>query len=274
MTLTLYTHPMSPCSQKVRIVLAEKSLEWEKYDVKLPEKENTTPWYTALNPKGVIPTLVHNDKPVIESSIICEYLEDNFPDPVLRPEDTWLRARMRTWMNHIDEKLHNACGALTWPLVIMPDLVNKPREEIEAKINQMPEKPRRDRQRSLMRHGLDSPYVIDAVPVYEKTIADMEVWLQQYQWLAGDDFTLADASMAPYFQTLYQFGWLEWYESRPRVTDWYYRCRERDSYQQEISADFPEQVVRRLRAKGRECWPVLKSRLPVESTVSKLDKAS
>jgi glutathione S-transferase len=51
--IELYTHPMSPCSQKVRIVLAEKHIEWEGRFVDLPGKENLQPWYLELNPLGV-----------------------------------------------------------------------------------------------------------------------------------------------------------------------------------------------------------------------------
>lgn len=87
MALELYTHPMSPCSQKVRIVLAEKNLSCTKVDVDLPGKANLEPDYLKLNPLGVVPTLVDDGKPVIESSIICEYLEDKFPEPELRPSD-------------------------------------------------------------------------------------------------------------------------------------------------------------------------------------------
>uniref|UniRef100_UPI003566BA99 glutathione S-transferase family protein n=1 Tax=Pontibacterium sp. TaxID=2036026 RepID=UPI003566BA99 len=68
--ITLYTHIMSPCAQKVRIVLAEKDLPWTAHPIDLPNKENLQSWYLALNPLGVVPTLVHNDQPVIESSVI------------------------------------------------------------------------------------------------------------------------------------------------------------------------------------------------------------
>jgi glutathione S-transferase len=78
---------MSPCAQKVRLVLAEKGLEWTGQHIDLPQKENLQPWYLELNPLGVVPTLVHEDKPVIESSIICEYLEDKFPET--KPLGRW-----------------------------------------------------------------------------------------------------------------------------------------------------------------------------------------
>lgn len=95
MSLILYTHPMSPCAQKVRIVLTEKSLCWESRYVDLPGKENLTEAYLKLNPLGVVPTLVEDGHSIIESSIICEYLEDRFPTPRLRPDSALATATMR-----------------------------------------------------------------------------------------------------------------------------------------------------------------------------------
>lgn len=62
MTLELYTHPMSPCAQKVRIVLAEKGLSWSKVYVDLPGKANLEPDYLKLNPLGTVPTLVDDGR--------------------------------------------------------------------------------------------------------------------------------------------------------------------------------------------------------------------
>jgi len=256
--LELYTHPMSPCAQKVRIVLAEKKLDWTKHHVSLPDKENLRPEYLKLNPLGVVPTLVHNDKPVIESSIICEYLDDSYPEPSLKPEDTYARAKMRFWMKHVDNKLHPSCGALQWPLVMRPKLMEKPEEERLAILAQVPEKPRRERQIRLMKHGLEAPDVADAARTYRKTILDMEAALQEHEWIVGDSFSLADVCLAPYFQTLLQFGWAEMYEKDcPRVTDWYARCRDRQSYQQAVADDFPAEVCEDLLEKGKPGWAII-----------------
>ena len=254
MALELYTHPMSPCSQKVRIVLFEKNLSWTKVDVDLPGKANLEPDYLKLNPLGVVPTLVDDDKPVIESSIICEYLEDKFPEPVLRPADPWQVAKMRFWMKHIDNKVHPSCGALQWPLVMADKLKQMSAEEQEKMIERVVEKPRRERQRRLLKLGYDAPDVIDAVGTYEKTIAEMEGVLSRQAWLAGDDFSLADAAMAPYFQSLFQFGWSDWYSSRARVADWYGRCRQRTSYKDGVAADFTPEKSNDLAAHGAPAW--------------------
>ncbi len=259
--LELYTHPMSPCAQKVRIVLAEKGLEWRKHHVDLAQKENLRPEYLKLNPLGVVPTLVDNGRAVIESSIICEYLDDTWPEVSLKPEDPYAVARMRFWMKHVDTKLHPSCGALQWPLVMRPGLMEKTEEERQALLDQIPEKPRRERQKRLVKLGLDAPDVVDAVKVYRKTILDMEEALKQHLWIVADSFSLADVCLAPYFQTVLQFGWTGMYQDCPRVEDWFQRCRERASYQQSVAADFSPEVEADLLAKGESAWDIIKAHL-------------
>lgn len=260
--LELYTHPMSPCAQKVRIVLAEKGLQWTKHHVSLPDKENLRPQYLKLNPLGVVPTLVHNGRPVIESSIICEYLEDTFPEPTLKPADTYDCARMRFWMKHVDNKLHPSCGTLQWPMVMRPRLMEKTAEEREALLNRIPEKPRRERQKRLVELGLDAPDVADAVQTYRKTILDMEETLKDKQWISGDNFSLSDVCLAPYFQTLLQFGWTALYEKDcPGVSRWYARCRERASYVSAVAEDFPAELMADLQARGQVAWEKIEAHL-------------
>jgi glutathione S-transferase len=161
---------------------------------------------------------------------------------------------MRLWMKHVDNKLHPSCGALQWPLVMADKIRQLPEDEQARLIDQVPEKPRRERQRRLLKFGYDAPDVADGVQVYEQTIADLDVLLERQPWIAGEEFSLADASMAPYFQTLYQFGWQGWYESRPRVADWYQRVCKRRSYIEGVAADFSAGKLAELRERGRSAW--------------------
>ncbi len=254
MALQLYTHPMSPCSQKIRIILAEKGLAWERIDVDLPAKENLSADYLKLNPLGVVPTLVEDGKPVIESSIIAEYLEDKYPSPSLRPADPYAVAQMRYWMKHVDNKVHPSCGALQWPLVMADKLRRLTVEEQDRIIDRVPEKPRRERQRRLLKQGYDAPDIIDAVAIYEKTFRDLDELLSRQAWIAGSEFSLADAAMAPYFQTPYQFGWSDWYSTRANVADWYERCRRRDSYQAAVADDLSAEKLTDLNQRGESAW--------------------
>src|SRR5438105_856713 len=113
--LTLYDFGNSVCCQKVRITLVEKGLTWESRRVDLFKTEQYDPEYLKLNPKGVVPTLVHDGTPVIESTLICEYLDDTFPDPPLVPKDPAERARMRLWSKFVDEGLFACATSLPRP---------------------------------------------------------------------------------------------------------------------------------------------------------------
>ena len=259
--LELYTHPLSPCAQKVRIVLAEKQLAYKSRYVDLPKKENLKPEYLKLNPLGVVPTLIHDKMPVIESSIICEYLDDAFPEHALKPNSALARSEMRMWMKHVDGKLHPSCGALQWPLVMRPKLMEKTPEERLALLQKIPEKPRRERQQRLVDMGLHAPDIAAAVNVYVQTIEKMEAALQKQRWLVSDEFSLADIVVAPYFQTVHQFGWYEMLTDAPHVKDWFHRCQQRQSYKMGVSSDFTAELLADLHSKGQEGWQVIRQHM-------------
>ena len=106
--LELYHFNNSVCSQKVRMALAEKGLEWTEHEVDLFKLEQYDPKYLAHNPKGVVPTLVHDGTPLIESTLICEYIDDVFPDPPLKPSKPADVTAMRVWAKMVDDGLHVA----------------------------------------------------------------------------------------------------------------------------------------------------------------------
>ena len=100
--LYLYHHNSSVCAAKIRIAFAEKALTWEGEMIDLNAGDQFKPDYVKLNPKSVVPTLIHDGHVVIESNIILEYLEDAFPNPSLRPSAATDRAQMRLWLQRLD----------------------------------------------------------------------------------------------------------------------------------------------------------------------------
>ena len=108
--ITLYHHGSSVCAAKVRLVLAEKSLPWNGIYVDILRGDQFDPAYMKLNPKAVVPTLVHDQKVIIESTVIAEYLDEAFPDLPLKPSSPEHRAAMRVWTKAVDEQLHPACA--------------------------------------------------------------------------------------------------------------------------------------------------------------------
>jgi glutathione S-transferase len=81
----------------VRIVLLEKGLHWTTRLLDLTRLEQKSPAYLALNPNGVVPTLLHGDRVIYESNVITEYLDEVFPAPRLYPDDPWPRAQAKMW---------------------------------------------------------------------------------------------------------------------------------------------------------------------------------
>ncbi len=82
----------SSASRRVRLCLEEKGLSYEGHVVDMAKMEHHSPEYLKINPLGVIPTLIHDGRPLHESGTICEYLDETFPDPPLRPRHA-LRTR-------------------------------------------------------------------------------------------------------------------------------------------------------------------------------------
>src|SRR6476660_8327403 len=111
--LELYHSINSVCAQKVRIVRAEKGLEYREHLMTL-RGDQFDPQYMRLNPNAVVPTLVHDGRPVIESSVILYYLEDPFPEPPLMPRHLHQRPLLRQYNKVIDQYLHNPCTILTF----------------------------------------------------------------------------------------------------------------------------------------------------------------
>ncbi|MAI12367.1 MAG: hypothetical protein CBD27_12870 [Rhodospirillaceae bacterium TMED167] len=250
--MKLYSRPLSPASQKVRLVLTEKKLDWERQDVDLPNKENLEAWYLEMNSLGMLPTLIDNGHAFNESSVICEYLEDLHPDPSLRPVDLILRAKMRWWMGVVDDRLHYSAGAVVWPVMMRPALLEMSAEEREALLSRIPDRARQVRHRRWVEHGVDNPDFKQAVLVYRDTVQEMERMLSEHKWLAGNSFSLADCSLLPYFQAIKQMGWSGLYTSHSRVLDWFDRGQARSSYQAQITEQIPLPLLEKFQAVGAE----------------------
>jgi len=112
--MKLYDFLPCPFGQKVRIVLAEKGLSYELVQIDLTQGEQRRPEFRRLNPFGRVPVLVDEDITVYDSTIIAEYLEDEYPEPPLLPAigSSALRAQARTWEDIADTSFTVQVGQL------------------------------------------------------------------------------------------------------------------------------------------------------------------
>lgn len=250
--LALYHNDMSVCAQKVRMTLAEKQLNWESHHLDLRAGDQQQPEYLKLNPNAVVPTLVDDGTPIIESTVICEYLDDAYPEIPLRPKEHAARARMRLWTKQLDETVHAATSTLSNGIAFRHQKLIWGQERLEEFHRNMPNPARREQSWENITKGVESRYFIDAAKRFDKLLADMEAALGQSKWLAGDEFSLADTSYAPYITRLdhlqLQFLW----DHRPHIRQWYDWLRERRSYGEAFDR-WPNQAYYQLmREKGLE----------------------
>ena len=225
--LTLYQYGNSVCAQKVRVTLCEKGLAWETRNVDLFRAEQYSPEYLKLNPKGLVPTLVHDGVPIIESTLICEYLEDAFPIPGLAPEDPLERARMRLWSKAVDEGLHEGVTEISFSAMFREAMKSMTEEQRQTRFRNVGDPKRRDRFMSTYALGIDSPYVAWAVAAFEKAFANLEQALEAgSEWILAGGYSLADINLAPYVARLDYLGLLEiWTAGRPATLAWWQRAR-------------------------------------------------
>jgi glutathione S-transferase len=119
----------SSCSQKVRIFLNLKGIPWESHPIDLPGNENFRPWFLGINPRGLVPVLVHDGAVHIESNDIIEHLEQKFPTPKLMPagHDNEVAALLK----HEDD-LHLDLRTLSFRFVFAPPGPPKPAEALQS----------------------------------------------------------------------------------------------------------------------------------------------
>ena len=133
----------SSASRRVRLCLEEKGLSYESHHVDMAKLEHHSPEYLKINPNGVIPTLIHDGRPLHESGTICEYLDESFPDPPLRPETPYERAEMRNWIRHIDGLIHNLI-IFNWRHHLQKTAQQWSDEELAEKLKNIPSKERQE----------------------------------------------------------------------------------------------------------------------------------
>ncbi len=226
--LTLYNWPTSTCSQKVRLVLAEKSLSYEDRRLDSSKSENLSDWYLKLNENGVVPTLAHGSKIIIDSSVITEYLEEVFPRIRLSPADAYQRARMRVWRQFIDEVPTPAIRVPSYNRYIRHKWQTMTQEDFDALVAKRTV--RKHFYRKMGRDGSSPEEERDAIEKLRETIVRMDRALADGPWMVGEQFTLADIALVPTLVRMADIGLANLWDGRRRVADWFERVRARPSF--------------------------------------------
>lgn len=258
--IELYHNVNSVCAQKVRMALIEKGVEVEERVLTL-RGDQFDPDYMKLNPNAVVPTLVHDGVPIIESSAILYYLDEAFPGPALMPSDPQARHRVRLFNKLIDEYVHNACTTLTFATAFRPRLMQLSPEQREAEYAKTPSKKRAELKRDVISHGLDSGYVLEAIDNHEKLLKMVDESSKKGPYLAGERYSLADAAVIPYILRLELLKLSKLWDRHPGVAAWWDRVRHRPSTDQAIWSRMGEADWAPFRSIAADPWPKVQSLL-------------
>jgi stringent starvation protein A len=107
--MTLYSGTTDPFSQRCRIVLYEKGMDFQIIDVDIYNRHEDV---AAINPYGRVPVLVERDLILYEANIINEYIDERFPHPQLMPADPVMRARARLFLHRFENEMFCHIGAV------------------------------------------------------------------------------------------------------------------------------------------------------------------
>ena len=233
MALELYHSDHSTCSQKVRICLAEKGLDWESHVLHFQTGDHLTPEYLKLNPNGVVPTLVHDGEPLIESSVIVEYLDEMFPEPSLVPSDPMQRGRLRAWMRYMEEVPTPAVRVPSFNRVFRPlRYENATQEEFEARIARMPLRKAFYRRMGRI-DGFSQDEMDNALAQIRQTCERIDAAIKANggPWIMGAQYTLIDVTLTPLIQRMADMGYdYLWKDDLPDMVGWFDRVRARPSF--------------------------------------------
>ncbi|MCY4396353.1 MAG: glutathione S-transferase family protein [Rhodospirillaceae bacterium] len=231
--LELYYFENSICSERPLMVLAEKGVtDWVPHHIHLFRGEQFEPDYLALNPKAQVPTLVHDGAVIRESTLICDYLDDLYPPPPLKPATPVERAHMREWIKEADEGGFEGVASLSFVAVFRAKLMAMSETERTAHWAGQTVLERTQRQQSCVFDGFDSPYALRAIATWDRIFTKIDKAIAAGgPWLMGRQFTLADLELATFIARLDGLTLLEpWIAERPNVQTWWRSVSSRPSY--------------------------------------------
>jgi glutathione S-transferase len=238
--LHLYHAGRSNCSGRVRLLLEEKGLPWVSHYVDIYKKENVSAAYFAINPKGLVPTLVDDGRVIVESNDILAHLEEKFTAPSFSPPSASDRGEMSVWLRRSGD-LHIPAIKTYAYAKRNAALTQKTAEEaaLYRSLQKDPELLEFHAKHDPGRHFSDAD-VAAAKAKLDSVLGEMDAILSRADWLVGDRYSLADISWAPTITTLTRAGFS--FGPFAGVEAWYARIGRRPAFQRAVT-DWSEAPV-------------------------------
>jgi len=228
--IELYHASISTCSQKVRLCLAEKEIKWVDKRIDFATQAHLQPEYLKLNPNGVVPTLVHDGDPVIDSSVICEYLEESFPESgqSLSPSDALGKAKMRAWLRYIEEVPTTAIRYPSFNRLFKGFLDQMGDKEFNEMSSNMPL--RKGLYKQFRGEGFSGEQVEESVERLRQTVERVDDATQDTPYLLGAQPCVADFCVLPTIVRMEDIGLEKIWADKTHFAAWYERIQQRPSF--------------------------------------------
>ncbi|MEO0465826.1 MAG: glutathione S-transferase family protein [Pseudomonadota bacterium] len=243
----------SSCSQKTRIFLNLKGIDWTSRHVDVPAHENYGDWYMGINPRGLVPVLVHDGQVIIESNDILEHLEAAFPDPKLIPAGK--EKLVHELLAHEDD-LHLDLRALSMRYVFGPGAGQRD----EAVLNQYENAgsgtvagerdPHKEVELKFFKDlasngGVSDEQVRGAAGRFKAAFTELDTRLASGAFLLGEALSVLDIAWYIYAVRLSDAGY-PIHAEHPRLGAWFDRLNVRPEFAREVQA--PPPFVERRKA--------------------------
>jgi glutathione S-transferase len=233
MSLVLYHAPKSSASRRVRLFLEEKGLSYEAREVDLSKQEHHQPAYLAINPLGVVPTILHDNKPLHESGTICEYLDAVFPDPPLLPSSPYQLALMRNWVRYVDGLIINLIR-FNWRHAFQAKAEKLSDAELEEMMRRIPSAERREAWLRVARKPY-TPEELDESRGKLVAMLDTMDGMMTNGWLFEGRYSLGDIAVTPFVKRIDEEIAPDAIAARPKIASWWEAIQSRPAY---ARADF------------------------------------
>jgi len=244
----------SSCSQKVRILLGEKGIDWISHPVNLARHENATPWFLGINPRGVVPVLVHDGVVHVESNDIMEYLDTQVPSaaPPLLPRDEAERQIARASLAR-EDALHHALRTITMGFLVPVAAARKPSRTLETYEHGGAADEHRTREvawwRDFARQGVPRADALAAAAAFAAAFAQLDADLGTRSWLLGERISVLEIA---WFISLHRLVLAGYPVARhARLEAHYARLRQRPAFAREIGAGGAVALLMRAYARYR-----------------------
>jgi len=229
MAVELYFfQPLGTNSGRVFLTLLEKGIPFIERELLGTEFEHLQPAYLALNPRGQVPSLVHDGQVYTEGRAICEYIDEAFPGPALRPRDPFERWSMRKWCRFIETDLGRSLMMIHWNRIVPTFVGRRTREEVEKLLETVPDPDRRRAWRNAYLQQTPQQDLAESQRRLRSGAQAIETALRASPWIAGSSFSLADIDLLNFFAFIAQWSPDIVNDSAtPRTTAWIHRMEER-----------------------------------------------